>query len=45
MKKALLILTFIIAAVAFTSCKSQKSGCGLTGSVDTQTLITTEYQA
>ncbi len=39
MKKIAILLVFVFAAASITSCKSQKSGCGLTGSVDTLNLI------
>ena len=44
MKKALILIAFIFVAVAASSCKSQKSGCGLTGSVSTE-IISTVNQA
>ena len=38
MKKIAIVLIFIFAAASLTSCKSSK-GCGLTGSVDTSTIV------
>lgn len=39
MKKIAILLVFAFATISLSSCKSQKSGCGLTGSVDTLNLI------
>lgn len=39
MKKIAILLIFVFATASLTSCKSQKNGCGLTGSVDTLNLI------
>lgn len=45
MKKVLVIVVFIVVAVAISSCKSQKNGCGLTGSVEIEHLNTFDFKA
>lgn len=45
MKKVFLIVAFIVVALAATSCKSQKGGCGLTGALEIENIQSTQYQA